>query len=63
MLCQYCQSTNIMVIDVNTPPNLFECIQCNRRFHSCNFEPQQIDSNISLDVSGQLDLNLLLGRK
>jgi transcriptional regulator NrdR family protein len=62
MDCPNCKSHSILIIDVNVPPNLFECMDCNKRFHTIGFEPSQIDAKVSLDGLAQLTHGLLLGR-
>jgi transcriptional regulator NrdR family protein len=62
MHCPFCSSHSIIVLDINIPPNLFECMNCNKRFHTLGFEPSEIDAKTSLDEMTKLTHGLLLGR-
>jgi transcription elongation factor Elf1 len=60
--CPHCNSTNVIIIDINDPPNLFECGACNHRFHTIGFEPSEIDASVSLTGFDNLKFNYLLGK-
>lgn len=50
MCCPKCGKTNILVIDISQPPNLFECSDCRSRFHSLGFDATNIVASATMGM-------------
>lgn len=58
MFCPKCNKDSTINIDGGNPPVMFECLNCNYRFHSAGFQLTGVDADVSL---GSLESAILGG--